>query len=721
MSLDARGLFALLPAILRIRDASLASVTPGWLDPPDRTTLATLAANAAPTPAEADQLRLLREQAMAGPLASLIAVLAEQVAVLQEDIEQLYDDAFIETCAEWVVPYIGDLIGYRPLHGVTAKVASPRAEVAHTIAYRRRKGTVSVLEQLARDVTGWDAKAVEFFQHLVMTQYMNHLRPKALATPDLRAWEPIERLGTAFDTVCHTLDVRRIATRRGRYNVPDVGIFLWRLTAYPLSQSPAAKVDDRRWRFHPLNIDLPLFTHAQTEDEITHLATPLDVPEPISRRVLDARLPSYYGEAGLGGSLRLYDDSGGSVQPIESADVIVCDLSDFGGGWAHLPTAPKTYAIDPVLGRLALPPGLPAGPRVAVDFHYGFGGELGGGEYDRAASFASVEAPPKTIQVPKDKPTIQAALTELAGAGVVEITDSGRYEETLSIAANASARVELRAANKCRPTVVLGDELTLTGGADSEIRINGLLIAGHGMRVPAGNDLRALQLSHCTLVPGWTLNPDLSPVSPKSPSLVVELTNLSVTIERSVLGGIRAVPEAAVTLTDSILDATAPAEVAFATPDAIGAGAPLTLNACTVIGKIHALTLPLVTNCILLAELAAGDAWNAPVIAARRQEGCLRFSYVPASARVPRRYQCLPESAPSPELATPSFTSLRYGFPAYCQLSGRAGAKLLTGADDERQPGAFHFLYQPQREINLRVRLDEYLRVGLEAGIFYES
>ena len=35
--------------------------------------------------------------------------------------------------------------------------------------------------------------------------------------------------------------------------------------------------------------------------------------------------------------------------------------------------------------------------------------------------------------------------------------------------------------------------------------------------------------------------------------------------------------------------------------------------------------------------------------------------------------------------------------------------------------GAFHFLFAPQRESDLRTRLDEYLRVGLEAGIFYES
>jgi hypothetical protein len=35
--------------------------------------------------------------------------------------------------------------------------------------------------------------------------------------------------------------------------------------------------------------------------------------------------------------------------------------------------------------------------------------------------------------------------------------------------------------------------------------------------------------------------------------------------------------------------------------------------------------------------------------------------------------------------------------------------------------GAFNELMQPQRETDLRVRLDEYLRFGLEAGIFYAT
>ena len=181
----------------------------------------------------------VRDAEQGDPLRALMSVLAEQVTAMEENLAQLYDDQFIETAADWVVPYIGDLIGYRALHGVTPALTSPRAEVANTIAYRRRKGTAAMLEQLARDVTGWDARAAEFFQRLATTQYMNHVRPDNFYAPDLRRWEPLERIGTAFDTVAHTGDVRHVDRRRGKYNIPNIGIFLWRLAAYPVTRSPA--------------------------------------------------------------------------------------------------------------------------------------------------------------------------------------------------------------------------------------------------------------------------------------------------------------------------------------------------------------------------------------------------------------------------------------------------------------------------------------------------
>ncbi len=35
--------------------------------------------------------------------------------------------------------------------------------------------------------------------------------------------------------------------------------------------------------------------------------------------------------------------------------------------------------------------------------------------------------------------------------------------------------------------------------------------------------------------------------------------------------------------------------------------------------------------------------------------------------------------------------------------------------------GVTHGLYQPQRQANLGIRLEEYLRFGLEAGVFYAT
>jgi hypothetical protein len=99
------------------------------------------------------------------------------------------------------------------------------------------------------------------------------------------------------------------------------------------------------------------------------------------------------------------------------------------------------------------------------------------------------------------------------------------------------------------------------------------------------------------------------------------------------------------------------------------------------------------------------------------------FSWLPnnAETRTPRRYHCLPAAGGETADVRPQFTSLHFGDPAYAQLSRRCPAAIRTGADDGAEMGAFHDLFQAQRESHLRARLAEYLRFGLEAGVFYES
>ena len=689
MNADAKSLFELLPSVHRIRDA-----------------------------------RLAREQGLErGPLQELIEVMAEQIAVTAESLDQLHDDLFIETCAEWVVPYIGDLIGYESLHSVVPAVASPRAEVAHTIALRRRKGTALVLEQLARDVTGWDAKAVEYFQRLCWTQYMNHARPQATQSPDMRQNLALEWIGTPFEAANRTVDVRRIETRAGRHNIPNVGLHLWRIRAYPHRESPAFRVAPRRYRVSPLNHDLALYNRPVAEDDITHLAEPDNVPLPLSRRRLSRNLARHYGERPTAGAdidnfapaLVLAVD--GTI--IERDRIRICDLSDDGATWAHTPPPDGFYAIDPVLGRVALPDDAADPSDVRIDWQEGFSADLGSGEYERGETLPE---PPETTfvaLVPDEHPTITAALTAIAGDGIVEITDSSRYEETLTIDISAEGSVEIRARNGRRPALDLGG-LTVRGGENAACTLNGLLVTGAPLIVPddGTNVLARLSLVHTTLVPGIALNEDGTPTQPDQPSLELATAGLEATVERSILGAVRSHPRAAFSATDSIIDATRPDGVAFAAPDGEGPGASLTLDACTVIGKVHATEMPRVSNCILLATLADPDTWAAPVRAERKQTGCVRFTWLPAASIVPQRFQCHPAAG---ETVAPHFSSRHYGTPAYCQLARSTPPQIRTGADDSSEMGVLHHLYGAQRETNLGIRLGEYLRVGLHVGVFLET
>lgn len=691
MSFTAQHLYDLLPAIIRVRDA------------------------------EAD-----------GPLKALISVLAEQIAVHEEDLAQLHDDQFIETCATWVAPYIGDLIGYRTLYGVSDKTGSPRAEVANTIGYRRRKGTASVLEQLARDVTGWNARVVEFFELLATTQYMNHTRPFNHYAPNLRDWETLEYLDTPFDTVAHTVDVGRIGIGEGLHNIPNIGLFLWRLDAQSLTRSPAFRLDADRFFFSPLGNDTPLFTFPEAEDRITQIAQPINVPNPLSRAVADAYLARYYGD-GLSFVL----------DGVAIDDIHICNLDDDGGGWAHTPD-PGQVAVDPELGRIAFAPG--EGPQEQlVTFHYGFSADMGGGEYERGTTFEDALLPVENVT---SGDSIQSALDNRSGGGAVQINDSGRYEQALAIDLDADAQLELRADNARRPTIVLDNELVIRGGNDSAVTLNGLLITGAGLRIPAtDNGLRLLRLRHCTLVPGIALNTNGTPTQPGTPSLIVELDDVTVEIEHCIVGGIRSVPGATIEIHDSIVDANDPANVAYADTDDEAAGAVLNVDDTTFVGKVHTRRMELASNVIFHAALAAADTWAAAVVSTQKQAGCVRFSYVPPESRVPRQYRCQPVLAvaaavgaalkANPALTeaeqdalaasvaagararvVPAFTDLLYGRPAYTQLSRACPVEIRTGADDESEMGVLHDLYQPQRLTNLDIRLQEYLRVGLQAGVY---
>ena len=633
----------------------------------------------------------VRDAEQGEPLKALLSIVAEQVAVLEDDLEQLYDDQFIETCAEWAVPYIGDLVGARGLFVFKGAQFSQRALVADTLSDRRRKGTAASLERLAWSATQWNATVVEFFERLATTQYMNHVRRDNLIMPNLRRWEQLEPIGTPFDRTARLFEARRIATNRGRYNIPNIGIFLWRLGAYSVTFAPPAPAGVRRYVFDALGKPMPLY--ARPEDN------PLGVPQPITRRVLDADVSRYYG-VGRSLAIRVNDAD------IPASQVRCCNLSDAEAGeWAQKPGA--DYVIDPVLGRLLVPKTLAPTAQVRVTYQYGFSAAIGGGEYAREATFATDLEPIVEVKTPAK---IQNALNGLTAGGVTEVMDNEIYAEALAIHAPAGKVIEVRADDGTRPIVRLTGDAVITGGSESSVTLNGLVIAGGALRVPAANNqLRVLRLRHCTLMPGT------------ASALIVELPDCTVEIDSCITGGIRSVDGSHVAIVNSILDAGAEDRVAYAGLMGHEAGATLRIAKTTVIGKVRTLLIDEASNCIFLSRFSELDFWEAPVSAERLQEGCVRFSYVPPGSRVPRRYQCQPVKDSADAFVRPVLTSRRHGDPGYGQLDTRCPAVIRHGADDGAEMGAFHDLFQPQRVANLRARLDEYLRFGLEAGIFVAS
>jgi hypothetical protein len=211
-------------------------------------------------------------------------------------------------------------------------------------------------------------------------------------------------------------------------------------------------------------------------------------------------------------------------------------------------------------------------------------------------------------------------------------------------------------------------------------------------------------------------------------------------IEHSILGPIHVRQNEArmdpltMRISDSILDATGVKQEALTGPGCPVAPAVLTIERSTVFGQVE----------VHAIDLAENTIFNGLVKVARRQEGCMRFCYAPNGSRTPHRYNCQPdlvvqlvdedeagETLPDTDKAQmeqserervrPLFNSTRYGSPTYCRLSNNCALEISHGADDEAELGVYHDLFQPQREANLRTRLNEYIPAGMDASIVFAS
>ena len=663
-------------------------------------------------------------------LQAIISVIAAQAQVVSAGLDQMYDDLFIETCDPWVVPYIGDLIGYRPLRALGTATTS-RAEVADTIGYRRRKGTLGMLEQLAVDVTGWPAVAVEYFERLATTQYVrNHLRPTN-AMVEVRDPMTALDIGGAFDAAPRSADVRRIASGRGRYNIANIGVFVWRLKPYPTNPTtdpslspPAGTAGPHRYTFDPFGRDVPLVNPpppATSPGAATFsLVARPSLPFPLLRYPLYAtptHLPvepyaqeiNHRSPPDAATPMSPFGINVGAVRQSWSS-IEICDLET----WTP-PTDPGiVVSVDPERGRLvfATPPTEP----VTVDYTYAFSGDYGGGTYARPLS-----SDESTIEsgLPQNPAIMVAQSQQLAtiGQGFVSITDSGIYTlGDVALSPQARGQIVVAGADFQRPIWSAG--VGIMAADNASITVRGL---GIGAKVAvSGTGPLNLQLVHCTILGGvdW-------------PTGVAG----NLTVDHCLCGPLTVNADVDVTVTDSLIDAGSDTTAALASTGGASAGS-VSASRCTVIGTVAARDIALLEDSIVTGTITSQQ----------RQVGCVRYSYLPVASETPRRFRCQPDLAidqavgaaesQNPGLTPaainqitqsieasllPMFTSRVPGQPGYGQLADATPDEIRYGAEEGNEMGVFFALYGAIRESNLSFRLNEYLRIGLEVGVIHAT
>ena len=478
-----------------------------------------------------------------GPLRELVNRIGAQAAILRRSIDRLWEDQSIESCDDWVISYIGDMLATNLVASLDAR--GQRLDVAKTIYYRRRKGTVAILEEIAADITGWDARVVEFFRRLGRTRHS--LDPEIVVPgvdpvddrtlqlaeglvgswtntgiggwADLRnaygaaqAQSPFSVSSklhppSAFDEYFHTADFRAGRGRSGWYKIANLGVFLWRLKSFGVDQTTPVQSHDC-YTFDPTGREIPLFA-ASSRPLGDSWVSPQEwqLPTPISSPLLraslaDPRAQPLYAALDPDGvtlqpnSLGVFTEPGSFYQLIDVSQVTT---------FPEAASASHQVMVFPESGLFAvLHPPL-NGP-VTVTYHYGFSSTIGAGPYDRRI----VGQPPN----PTPNPIINVTgggggltvLSAVGTVGTVSVNDSLTYNSAPDVAMVQQLTVMAR--NQSRPVIRFSPSSSsppaapewIFTGQDGSLVLDGMLVSG-GDVVLRGS-FSSVTLTCCTLDPG---------------------------------------------------------------------------------------------------------------------------------------------------------------------------------------------------------------------------
>lgn len=697
-----------------------------------------------------------RDEAQGQPLRALMAVLDAEFATLETDMLALYDNWFIETCDEWALPYLADLVDAGPLGDGEKWHYTQRRRIANTIAYRRRQGTVATLENVIRDETGWTAKIAESSRLLSVTQHVTDVRQDRGQTVDLRDALALSRRHGAFNDVAHAVEIPARTQSPiihwpapgrppRRYRPNGLTVFLWRLGAYAMTRvTPCLKTSRELppgcFTFDPVGRDQALFNVPESIASIEEPLQPIHVPMPISRAVLAADLADAKSN---GKSQSVFFGPGRSVnisrrgQPLPPHRVASANLDpwpdeDSLAAWREQ-RGETEAVIDVQRGRFVwLGSTVPTVEAIEVDYTYGFSDDMGGGPYGRglesnakatqtwivarrtlSQSAASSEAV-RTVS------SLNQALTEwnqLAERfekvsnpqspliGQIWILDNTTYEVDIGVVRMPQgAHLTIAAADEMRPAVRLDEPLAVhtwryaardaPRHSHEEDACTPTQLELNGLLIDGQIEIRRSPGSQNPAVLDLTVSHCTLVPLPNTASLRAIDSVGRVDIDLSIVGRIELCDGAHLYVSQTIIDGGGQDDALAIARDPGGHGVTAELSRATIFGAVRGLRLELAENVLFTRPLEALK--SEPV----------RFSYVPADDGCAANLQH-------------AFTSMRPGDPAYAQLGAHCPEEILHAGEDGSQPGAFHRRYRPQRLSGLQRIIDEFAPLGQELMVEY--
>ncbi len=617
-------------------------------------------------------------------LAVLLHVLQSQADAIAANIDLLYDNWFIESCDDWVVPYIAELLNIPETLADATHIPRQRALVANTLCYRAYRGTVSALECAVQDATGWSVFLVEGLTRQ-FTSTQHQIQPSEQpALLNMVTEESPQPPPSPFNDYRTSYSVYQTPSSPATAG-DSVTLYYWQQHLVERTNIEASPGMDGSFFLDPLGFKINLMLPVKRSSVASYsLPTPLAVPMALSRQVFEDLLMS--NPALISDAFTLFFN--GTALPADCLYVANLSAPLSAGenrSWKNKAADRPLALVDPEIGRVKLFTPDTHGAEKPYSIHATYwittGGHIGGGLYDRSARLVRPDATSRSVliaknvsthlQIPKGFDAVFSSLEQAlkdwqsgsAEETIIQIADNDRHivpETPLEFDEN-SRKLTIQSAQGFMPTLI--GSLTLRSDhPGNDVWIGGCRLSGQ-IAFTGNIDL--------TLLDSTVWVEDGAAISGISNELSPSIHQHSrVSLEHCIVGSLK-LPSQSCRLSafETILgNNTDPALQGLG---ADSYGAPFTAIDTTFLGDIQALQVLETQNTLVIGDI-----------------------------KTPKNHTLSPldgvwlsgRNTPAVELV-----NVEPGQPGYAALASDNAPELLNGGTEGGEFGAFHNNFNQQR------------------------